>query len=390
MLTGLIFATEEAEHQPGVLAATLPFGGMTLIEYQARLLIAAGSAQLLVAVGRVTPALAAAVNRIGRRGATVDIVRSAEEAKAKAHPLAVIVALADGLVTTDAVVANMALEPADTLLVTPTGDATSVERVDSGHCWAGVATLSVDRLEDAARLPREYDFQSTLLRVATQARAKHVLLPAKAVRSGHGVERDAGTLEVRSKDVLASLAEQRTGWIDRFVFTPVTRLVLPLLVRRKVPDIAVGIAGGAIGLFGLAAIPFWDAGGATVLLFLAMVLLSAGSLLGWLRGEDGHAALQERGLEVLGVAGILGIGLVQSLIVSAGTAAVLALTGVLVTILTRRIPAPRPPWAATPATALVLLAPFALAGTVTPGLALVAVHAGVTLAHAIENLRRRA
>ncbi|WP_242116617.1 hypothetical protein [Sphingomonas lacusdianchii] len=390
MLTGLIFATEEAEHQPGVLAATLPFGGMTLIEYQARLLIAAGSAQLLVAVGRVTPALAAAVNRIGRRGATVDIVRSAEEAKAKAHPLAVIVALADGLVTTDAVVANMALEPVDTLLVTPTGDATSVERVDSGHCWAGVATLSVDRLEDAARLPREYDFQSTLLRVATQARAKHVLLPAKAARSGHGVERDAGTLEVRSKDVLASLAEQRTGWIDRFVFTPVTRLVLPLLVRRKVPDIAVGIAGGAIGLFGLAAIPFWDAGGATVLLFAAMVLLSAGSLLGWLRGEDGHAALQERGLEVLGVAGILGIGLVQSLIVSAGTAAVLALTGVLVTILTRRIPAPRPPWAATPATALVLLAPFALAGTVTPGLALVAVHAGVTLAHAIEHLRRRA
>ena len=210
------------------------------------------------------------------------------------------------------------------------------------------------------------------------------------MRSGHGVERDAGTLEVRSKDVLASLAEQRTGWIDRFVFTPVTRLVLPLLVRRKVPDIAVGIAGGVIGLFGLAAIPFWDAGGATVLLFAAMVLLSAGSLLGWLRGEDGHAALQERGLEVLGVAGILGIGLVQSLIVSAGTAAVLALTGVVVTILTRRIPAPRPAWAATAATALVLLAPFALTGTVTIGLALVAVHAGVTLAHAIELLRRQA
>ncbi|KQN91705.1 hypothetical protein ASE90_02655 [Sphingomonas sp. Leaf67] len=390
MLTGLIFATEEAEHQPGVLAATLPFGGMSLIEYQARLLIAAGAAQLLVAVGRMTPALAAAVNRIGRRGTTVDIVRSAEEAKAKAHPLAVIVALADGLVTTDAVVANMALEPVDTLLVTPTGDATSVERVDSGHCWAGVATLSVDRLEDAARLPREYDFQSTLLRVATQARAKHVLLPAKAARSGHGVERDAGTLEVRSKDVLASLAEQRTGWIDRFVFTPVTRLVLPLLVRRKVPDVAVGIAGGVLGLFGLAAIPFWDVGGAAVLLFMAMVLLSAGSLLGWLRGEDGHAALQERGLEVLGVAGILGIGMVQSLIVSAGTAAVLALTGVVVTILTRRIPASRPPWAATAATALVLVAPFALAGIVTAGLALVAVHAGVTLASAIEHLRRRA
>ncbi len=390
MLTGLIFATEEAEHQPGVLAATLPFGGMTLIEYQARLLIAAGAAQLLVAVGRVTPALAGAVNRIGRRGATVDIVRSAEEAKAKAHPLAVIVALADGLVTTDAVVAGMALEPVDTLLVTPTGDATSVERVDAGHCWAGVATLSVDRLDDAARLPREYDFQSTLLRVATQARAAHVLLPAKAARSGHGVERDAGTLEVRSKDVLASLAEQRTGWIDRYVFTPVTRLVLPLLVRRKVPDVAVGTAGGVLGAIGLAAIPFWSAGAAAVLLFAAMVLLSAGSLLGWLRGEDAHAAWQERGMEVLGIAGVLGIGLVQSLIVSAGAAATLAIAGVAATILARRIPADRPPWAATPATALVLIAPFALAGTSTIGLALVALHAAVTLTLGVETMRRQA
>lgn len=390
MLTGLIFATEEAEHQPGVLAATLPFGGMTLIEYQARLLVAAGAGQLLVAVGRVTPALAAAVNRIGRRGATVDIVRSAEEAKAKVHPLATIVALADGLVTTDAVIEGMALEPTDTLLVTPTGDATSVERVDAEHCWAGVATLSIDRLDDAARLPREYDFQSTLLRVATQARAAHVLLPAKAVRSGHGVERDAGTLEVRSKDVLASLAEQRTGWIDRYVFTPVSRLLLPLLVRRKVPDVAIGAAGGVLGVAGLAAIPFWSAGAATVLLFLAMVVLSAGSLLGWLRGEDGHAAWQERGVDIFGVAGVLGIGLVQSLIVQTGTAGVLALVGVAATILARRSPAIRPPWAATPATALVLLAPFALAGTTTIGLALVALHASVTLAYAIENLRREA
>ena len=389
MLTGLIFATEEAEHQPGVLAATLPFGGMTLIEYQARLLVAAGVGQLLVAVGRVTPALAAAVNRIGRRGATVDIVRSAEEAKAKVHPLATIVALADGLVTTDAVVEGMALEPTDTLLVTPIGDATSVERVDAEHCWAGVATLSIDRLDDAARLPREYDFQSTLLRVATQARAAHVLLPAKAVRSGHGVERDAGTLEVRSKDVLASLAEQRTGWIDRYVFTPVSRWLLPLLVRRKVPDVAIGAAGGALGVAGLAAIPFWSAGAATVLV-LAMVVLSAGSLLGWLRGQDSHAAWQERGVDVFGVAGVLGVGLVQSLIVQTGTAGVLALVGVGATILARRSPAIRPPWAATPATVLVLLAPFALAGTSTIGLALVALHAGVTLAHAIENLRREA
>ena len=63
MLTGLIFATEDAEDRSDTLAATLPFGGMTLLEYQARLLIAAGARHILVAVGRVTPSLLGAVSR---------------------------------------------------------------------------------------------------------------------------------------------------------------------------------------------------------------------------------------------------------------------------------------------------------------------------------------
>ncbi|WBY08992.1 hypothetical protein PIB19_06265 [Sphingomonas sp. 7/4-4] len=40
MLAGLIFAIEEASDRPGTLVATLPFGGMTLLEYQVRLLSA--------------------------------------------------------------------------------------------------------------------------------------------------------------------------------------------------------------------------------------------------------------------------------------------------------------------------------------------------------------
>lgn len=388
MLTGLIFATEEAAHQPGVLAATLPFGGMTLIEYQSRLLIGAGVAQILVVVSRMTPGLAGAINRIGRRGVAIDIVRSADEAKAKAHPLTVILALADGLVTTDAVVAAMALEPVDTLLVTPSDDTAAVERVDSAHCWAGVAMLSIDRIDDAARLPREYDFQSTLLRVATQARARHVPLSAKALRSGHGVEREEGMLELRSRNVLAALADQRTGWIDRFVFTPLTRIALPLLVRRKVPDVAVGAAGAVVGAGGLAAIGLWSAGAAVVLLFLSLVLLSAGSLLSWLRGEDRHATWQERGIDGLGTAGLLGVGMVQSLIVQTGTAATLAVAGVVAILLAGRMPVRPAAWFATPPTALVLLAPFALAGQVAAGLIAVAVHAAVTLGFAVEDVRQ--
>ena len=80
MLAGLIFAIEEASDRPGTLVATLPFGGMTLLEYQVRLLSGAGAQHVLVAVGKMTPALLSAVSRASRRDLFVEIVRSAEEA----------------------------------------------------------------------------------------------------------------------------------------------------------------------------------------------------------------------------------------------------------------------------------------------------------------------
>ena len=101
MLAGLIFATEDAEDRPGALAATLPFGGLTLIEFQARLLVAGGVTQIIVVVARLTPELLGAIARIGRRGASVDVVRGAGEAKEKLHPLARVLVVADGLVTTE-------------------------------------------------------------------------------------------------------------------------------------------------------------------------------------------------------------------------------------------------------------------------------------------------
>src|SRR3546814_13155086 len=90
MLAGLIFATDDDDDRPDKLAATLPFGGGTLLEYQARLLIAAGAAQLLVAVTRLLPALIGAVNRIGGR-VPVAIVRSPPEAAGKGNYLARII-----------------------------------------------------------------------------------------------------------------------------------------------------------------------------------------------------------------------------------------------------------------------------------------------------------
>ena len=83
MLAGLLFAIHVADDRPDRLAATLPFSGVTLIEYQARLLIAAGVRQVIVVVARLTPELLGAINRINRRGVAVDTVRTAAEAMVK-------------------------------------------------------------------------------------------------------------------------------------------------------------------------------------------------------------------------------------------------------------------------------------------------------------------
>lgn len=387
MLAGLIFATEDAGDEPGTLAATLPFGGMTLLEYQARLLVGAGAGQILVAVTRVTPALLGAVSRAAKRGVPVDIVRSAAEASTKAHPLASFVVLADGLVTTDDVVDRIASEGKDAILVTQ-DPAASLERVDASNCWAGIARAPAQRIADIAAFPPDYDFQSTLLRAIVQAGAEQVMLPGSAVRAGHGVERDGGALASRSNAVLAALTERRTSWADRHVFTRLARLALPKVVEKAVPGWLVLASGvllgaGAVALVGLG----WPWGAAVALPGVAA--LATGAALSALRGEEKRAAAQEQLIGATAAAVILALGITETRADATLDGLILALVTVAVTVIAERSQALVRRWWGSPAAYLLLIAPFAIAGRVSWGLATVAVYAFVTLAAAVESRREK-
>lgn len=388
MLAGLIFATEDAEDRPDSLAATLPFGGGTLIEYQARLLAGVGVSHLLVAVTRVTPALLGATSRIAARGVTVDVVRSAEEAVAKIHPLAQVIVVADSLVTTDVVIEWIASETHEALLVTRDGDGSpGIERVDNGHSWAGLARVPASRLRDVAHLPADYDFQSALLRQAVTARAVQLLLPPATGRTRHGVERNAAALLRRSKSVLAALGDRRTAWTDRFLFTPVTGWTLPHLVARSVPAWGVTAAGGLLALAMVAlfvsAMP--AAGLATAVVSVAA--FSTGSMLSWLRGEDRLARVQERVIGAVAGVGVLLLGIDTAREGVDHGGLVLALGVIVAAGMLERVPAPRHRWWATPAAYLILLLPFALAGWPVLGLSLAALYAVTSLGAAIEGTR---
>ncbi len=218
MLAGLLFATADASDRHDTLAATMPVGGVTLIEFQARLLIAAGASQIIVVVSRLTPELLGAINRMGRRGIAVDAVRSPAEVLAKLHPLARVMWLADGLMTTSVMVEAMRDRDRDTLLVAATGD--ELERIGPSAVWAGIATIDPQRIADVVKLPADYDFASSLLRVIAQRGAEQLPLPETAVREGHGVQRDSRALAAKGRAALvAALARGRIGsiasWLRR-------------------------------------------------------------------------------------------------------------------------------------------------------------------------------
>lgn len=286
MLAGLLFATHDAEDGPSALAATLPFGGTTLLEYQAKLLQLAGASQIVVVVGRLTPELLGAVARIGRRGCTVDAVRTAGEAAAKIHPLSRIVMLADGLVARPETAAQLAEGEGDALLVLEPGSSTvGLERLGDGLVWAGAARLVPARLAEVAAMPRDYDVQSTLLRMIAQAGAERIALDPESA-GGHGVQRSAAALDALGGVMMDHRLGARSGWFDRWLVAFTMRPLLALMMRRRVGTASLAAGSGALALGGLIAL--WSGGQTSlglVAALLAVIAASAGRTLAEMRDE---------------------------------------------------------------------------------------------------------
>lgn len=391
MLAGLLFAVQDADDRPGTLAATLPFAGVTLIEYQARLLIGAGASQIVIVVARLTPELLGALARIARRGVSVDTVRSAPEASAKLHPLARLIMLADGLVASEATVAAFAGQGPDMLLVTDAAGAPGeCERLGGGAAWAGVARLDARRLGEVAALPSDYDVQSALLRAAGQAGAGHVaLLGDEAL--GHGIERRGAALEARSRAVMMATIAARPAWFDRAIVRPLAGFALPALIRRGLSTMAGGAVAGAMSLAGLGLIAAgYETAGllATLAGVIAAVLAER---LAWLRDEGAVARAMAIGILTVPALAALLLGYATDRLAAADSAQIIAVALVVIAGLAERAASgvARAAWWITPPAALALLALCCLAGFPTSGLVLVTGYAAATLGAAIERLRER-
>lgn len=390
MLAGLIFATDDAQDRPDMLAASLPFGGSTLIEFQARLIVGAGASQIVVVVTRLTPELTGALNRIKRRGVAVDTVRTAREAAEKLHPLARVILIADALVTTERIVALLSGEGREAILVTADANALpGLERVGHDAIWAGMARIGAQRIVEVAELPPDYDFASTLLRVTAQAGADQVPLSAIDAGAGHWVERNSVRLRDRNAAMMAALVTDRVPWVDRYLIAPIAKRVLPMLVARAVPSIAISAGGGLVLLLGLGAIGWgWPTIGLAFAI-VALGVLTTGEALSWARDEPEQARVQR--FAELGGAGLavllVGLWLTRSSGDTGGIVAALS-TLVMAALVERAatISARRRWWSSPSAFPLILL-PFVATGNALAGLLVGAGYAAASLFAAVEAHR---
>ena len=391
MLAGLLFANLDAEDRSDRLIATSLFAGSTLIEHQARQLVAAGASQLIVVASGLPPELLGALSRIGRKNVAVDAVRSAGEAAEKLHPLARVLVLADGLVATDEAVRVLSREGGDALLVVPSEPiASEFERVGGMMAWAGVARVQPQRLVEVAQLPRDYDMQSALIRVAEQAGATHVSLAGEQLRQGHGFARTERQLEERGRRVLAAFFAGRRNWFERWIVAPVAGLTLPLLVERGVSATMLGIGMGMAAFLSAAALVSGHSAAGALTAFSATLAAVIGTALAGLRGEARAARGHRLAAIILPLVVFVMLGWVRREEALDDGPLVAALCLVMLAVLAERTVVARDRWWGSPAAYLLLIAIAALVGVPGWGIGLAAIWAAATLTAGIEELRGHA
>lgn len=386
MLAGLIFTTEDADDRPGTLAGTLPFGGLTLVEFQARLLAAAGATQIILVVSRMTPELLGVIGRIGRRGGLVDAVRTAQDAVAKLHPLARVLIVADGVVTSGDIIQSLATAGHDTLVICDPDDH-RYERVSAKAAWAGLALLDSKRVAEVAAMPRDYDFQSTLLRVAAQAGAEQVRLDPRDAPK-HAIERSAEALIRRGTSTVAALVAKPVRWAERFLLAPLVRLALPPLMARLVSTLVPLALAFALTIAAVVAIVMRHPATGILLAAVALVGASIAAALAWVREETRVAEVASHARPGIVACVVAAIGGCADPVAGAALAGALVVAGALLE--RAALPALMRRWWASPTAYLVILFPLVLIGWPLVGLAMAALYGAGTLAAAIEAFRQKA
>ena len=247
-LAALIAAYHELA-EPGALRSTLPLAGRTVVERQARLAAAAGASPVVVLVERMPPVLTAALDRLRRDRVPVEVARGIREAAIAVGGADRLLLIGDGAVADRGQLGRIVQAPDAAVLTVPdSGHGELYERIDGATRWAGIAIVDGALLGETAEMIEDWDAQSTLLRRAIQAGARHL-----AADGPIAILDAPGEVSVLERRILASVRERRGGWASRLL-APVENALTALLMSGPigaslVGGLAVALTAGGAGAF---------------------------------------------------------------------------------------------------------------------------------------------
>lgn len=262
-------------------------GGISLLERQARMLLKAGAAELLL----VAPALPAELGaRLSDDRRIVRVPTAAALAEQLEGELRPVLMFVPGLLADDRLApALLADGRAPLIAAFETTPPRGAERLDATSHSAGAALLPADLVQQVAAGLGDWELSGTLIRAACESGAARLAADALPLyvpnrrREIPLIWAMPETADERTSATDALLASAQKGCLDwpaRFIHPPVenalVRLLLPTPITPNMITIATGVLGlGAIWLFATGHL--WWA--------LAIVLL-----VGPLDGVDGKLA----------------------------------------------------------------------------------------------------
>jgi hypothetical protein len=379
-LAALIAAYHEADDSGGVLRATLPLAGRTVLERQARLAASAGADPIVVVVERVPPELSEALDRMKGEGINPIVARSAEAAAEAVHATDHVLLMADGLLAAQSHIDRLTAVGGPAILTVPDVRVDDrYERIDAHSRWAGLALLDGELLKQTSAMLHDWDLQSTLLRRAVQTGARQLSLRGEPADDHLIVAERGEDLDALQIRLFEGAGAHRRDWMSRYLLGPLEAAATRLLMPRRVTPSMLQLS--AAGLTAAAAIAFgsqWLWTG-MLLLLLSTPLDGTAERLAALRMQDGvEESWWAYLLPILAGAALVALGFALSPLKGWGCVALAGSTiafAVALRIEAQERTVPGGLWLAERKGMIWLLLPFAAAGFWGTGLTMLLLYA---------------
>jgi hypothetical protein len=249
--------------------------GVPLVEFQIRQAGAVGASHIVLMVGRLPQALLASIDRLRRKGLTIDVSRTVADTLDFVHPEDRVILVAPRVSISLDSMQDMA--SARTSLVLATGSTAGTARldiIDSSRRWTGWAGFEGRLLREVGATVGDWDLSPTILRFLLQKRAIVTIDDRSIVLLDKTSDRQA--LEARLRDAADGSAEGIGGsLLTRPAALVMARIAGEAGLRPEWigwTGIGVAVASVAGALAGLIALP-------AALMLLSHVLVRGGGIM---------------------------------------------------------------------------------------------------------------